>query len=269
MKIYLSMAIIGMMIGKNVWAQCVTTQDCSALGYTETSCPNGGVKCPFGDKWACYVATDISDIPEPNEPNVICDIGMLYFSDGTCSTNKQSGKKILGVVIYRKTDSQNGWIISPKSLNETAEWATKDGDVPNLPDYGELSDLNDVHNSCKNTDIITAYGDKTKYQAAWIAKNYNPTGTPVGKSWCLPSGGLLKSIRTSKQFNAIKKGLQKAGGDIGDTAYGTFYNFEYIWSSSGQGANSVWYLYTNELGEFYMGDVYIVNSNSVRAVMEI
>ncbi len=35
-------------------AQCVATQDCATLGYTETSC-NGekGVKCPFGNKWAC------------------------------------------------------------------------------------------------------------------------------------------------------------------------------------------------------------------------
>ena len=36
------------------FAQCVATQDCETLGYTETSC-NGGkdVKCPFGNKWAC------------------------------------------------------------------------------------------------------------------------------------------------------------------------------------------------------------------------
>ena len=36
------------------YAQCVATQDCEALGYTETSCNGGkGVKCPFGNKWAC------------------------------------------------------------------------------------------------------------------------------------------------------------------------------------------------------------------------
>ena len=35
-------------------AQCVATQDCETLGYTETSCNGGnGVKCPFGNKWAC------------------------------------------------------------------------------------------------------------------------------------------------------------------------------------------------------------------------
>ena len=36
------------------FAQCVATQDCATLGYTETSCNGGkGVKCPFGNLWAC------------------------------------------------------------------------------------------------------------------------------------------------------------------------------------------------------------------------
>ncbi len=40
-------------------AQCVATQDCATLGYTETSCNGGkGVKCPFGNKWACLGANE-------------------------------------------------------------------------------------------------------------------------------------------------------------------------------------------------------------------
>ncbi len=40
-------------------AQCVATQDCATLGYTETTC-NGskGVKCPFGNKWFCFTTKD-------------------------------------------------------------------------------------------------------------------------------------------------------------------------------------------------------------------
>ena len=34
-------------------AQCVTTQDCAALGYTDSACPGSGVKCPFGNSWYC------------------------------------------------------------------------------------------------------------------------------------------------------------------------------------------------------------------------
>ncbi len=42
-----------------VYAQCVATQDCETLGYTETSCNGGkGVKCPFGNKWACLASKE-------------------------------------------------------------------------------------------------------------------------------------------------------------------------------------------------------------------
>ncbi len=41
------------------FAQCVATQDCVTLGYTETTCNGGkGVKCPFGNKWACLGANE-------------------------------------------------------------------------------------------------------------------------------------------------------------------------------------------------------------------
>ena len=53
--LYLSTAIISVSLATsgNAWAQCVSTQDCATLGYTESSCPNGGIKCPFGSKWFC------------------------------------------------------------------------------------------------------------------------------------------------------------------------------------------------------------------------
>ena len=41
------------------FAQCVATQDCETLGYTETSCNGGkGVKCPFGNWWACLTSEE-------------------------------------------------------------------------------------------------------------------------------------------------------------------------------------------------------------------
>lgn len=46
---------IGMLLIPNVsFSQCVATTDCATLGYTKNSCPDGkGIKCPFGNKWAC------------------------------------------------------------------------------------------------------------------------------------------------------------------------------------------------------------------------
>ena len=55
--LYLTTAVIGVSmvtINTTSWAQCLASQDCAALGYTEASCSNGGVKCPFGNKWACF-----------------------------------------------------------------------------------------------------------------------------------------------------------------------------------------------------------------------
>ncbi len=56
-------------------AQCVTTQDCTALGYTETSCPDGGVKCPFGNKWFC-ASTEIT-------PEQCTELGFTQTCTGT------------------------------------------------------------------------------------------------------------------------------------------------------------------------------------------
>ncbi len=62
------------LIPQFVNAQCVATTDCATLGYTETSCPNGkGIKCPFGDKWAC-----------PSSKEETCaEYGFKYDCSGT------------------------------------------------------------------------------------------------------------------------------------------------------------------------------------------
>ena len=53
--LYLSTAVAGVIMATgNALGQCVVTQDCAAMGYTKSSCPDGnGVKCPFGNSWFC------------------------------------------------------------------------------------------------------------------------------------------------------------------------------------------------------------------------
>ena len=54
-KLFLLIGTSLSLIPSLTFAQCVATQDCATLGYTETSCSGGsGVKCPFGNKWACF-----------------------------------------------------------------------------------------------------------------------------------------------------------------------------------------------------------------------
>ncbi len=52
---------------------CTATPDCASLGYTEASCPNGGVKCPWGDKWFCATS----------ESEVCSKYGFKYTCTGT------------------------------------------------------------------------------------------------------------------------------------------------------------------------------------------
>lgn len=82
----------GLLYYGKVHAQCVATQDCAALGYTEASCPGGGVKCPFGNYWFCGEKKGVCQS---------CKAGMILNSDMTCSRAKTSGKTPIGVVVLQ------------------------------------------------------------------------------------------------------------------------------------------------------------------------
>ena len=264
-------------------AQCVATQDCATLGYTETSCSGGsGVKCPFGNKWACfksesefcneygftlscsgtnqtggwgkacngkytacncasgYIWNDSSQKCEYNY-QTNCVIGALYYSDGTCSDKLESSKTLLGVVIYEKSISENGWIIALKPILGI-EWGGWKTDITGLTNCATVSCLTDIQASCTNTNIITTYGnDSSTYSAAWAAKNYKEGG----KTWCLPSGGLLNTLRNSSNFAKVNAGINIAGGTIlGDVPSET----EYVWSSSEYNSTDAWSLYADMRG---------------------
>ena len=82
-KLFLFVSGSLFLISGLTFAQCVATQDCATLGYTESSCVDGsGVKCPFGNKWACFK----SDFEYEQQ---FCD---KYGFTQTCTgTNQTSG----------------------------------------------------------------------------------------------------------------------------------------------------------------------------------
>ena len=296
------------------FAQCVATQDCATLGYTETSCNGGkGVKCPFGNSWACL--TSDSEIEQQfcdkygfqytctgtgyangtgtacNGKYVVCTCasgyewkdgacqqkapdysgctaGALFYSDNTCSSNLVSGKTLLGVVIMEKTTSTSGWIITISPIQTGIMWGEYGTDIPELTNY--TSTPSDVQSSCTNTTTITNYGNSSTYPAAWAAKNYNPSGTPSGKSWCLPSGGLLNNaLNNQTNLDRINAGISTAGGTkIGNASGG----HEYVWSSSEYSSYDAWKFYANTSGSFYMtsylNKAYNARDLSVRPVLE-
>ena len=317
MKIkYLLMGTSLSLIPTIAFAQCVATQDCATLGYTETSCSGGsGVKCPFGNKWACFkseseICNDLgftlactgtnqtggggkdcngkynfcscSDGFTWNTTSLKCEydyktncvIGALYYSDGTCSLDKLSSKTVLGVVIYEKSVSQNGWIIAIEPILNVLMWGNY-LDISEIANCTSVSCLTDVQASCTNTDIITAYGNSSKYPAAWAAKNYKPTATPTGKSWCLPSGGLLNNINNSTNFAKVNAGIATAGGTVlgrVSAQRDTFH--EWVSSSSEYSSGEVWLFSATMNGYFSMdyynkGNQAIINDNytTVRPVL--
>ena len=299
--LYLSSAIVGVMIGGNTWAQCVSTQDCTALGYTETSCPNGGVKCPFGNKWICINSgitpeqctelgftqtctgtnqtggagkacngkynickcaanltwnTDTKSC-EANTAN--CVIGALYYSDGTCSQDKLSSKTLLGVVIYEKSANQNGWIMTVKPVKTGIAWGV----------YGTTTGITDkaVSASCTNTQKLVAKG--SRFAAANAANNYKPTGTPSGKSWCLPSHDLLNNLNNSVNFAKVNAGITTAGGT--KLGYGgqPSYSYEYVRSSSESSDDYAWGFGADTSGSFNMRNLYKYGSDSYYSVRPV
>ena len=305
------------LIPQTINAQCVATQDCATLGYTETSCSGGsGVKCPFGNKWACFkseseiknqLCTELgftlsctgtnqtggtgkacngkynickcaanltwnADTKSCEANTANCVIGALYYADGTCSNDYISSKKLLGIVIYEKSASQNGWVMTHKPVATDIDWSTEYVDISGVLTTTSESGLTDIQASCTNTDKITAQGNSFKYPAAWAAKNYKEGG----KSWCLPSGGLLKkaldNLVNFTKFNAAILEIQSKAGTSAATILGNVYNGgELVWSSSEYSSYDAWSFYVLTSGSFYMYNFtknYNGDRSSVRPVME-
>ncbi len=304
------------LIPQTINAQCVATQDCATLGYTETSCSGGsGVKCPFGNKWACFkseseiknqLCTELgftqtctgtnqtggagkacngkynickcatnftwnTDTKSCEANTANCVIGALYYSDGTCSNDYISSKKLLGIVIYKKSASQNGWVMTHKPVATGIAWGGYGTDISGLPNYTSESSLTDIQASCTNTDKITAQGNSSAYPAAWAAKNYKEGG----KTWCLPSGGLLKNALNNSanltKFNAAILEIQSKAGTSAATILGNVSGgYEDVWSSSEYSSGYAWRFYARTSGSFGMDYSSKGNSNlnySVRPVL--
>ncbi len=223
-------------VSENALAQCVATTDCATLGYTESSCPDGGVKCPFGDKWACLSESsggggDDADKPGSVNNDTDCTYGSIYYNDGVCYPEAIAGRVPIGVVVY--VDQFNGekWIMS---LDELLNYRWADGreetvDIVGLDNYqSEMLAVVDVK-SCDNTQILSDLG-AGKYPAAEAARNYVPAGgeNTAGK-WCLPAAGIWNQVNIHRA--EIDEAIQKARGTLFSGIY---------WSSSEYSEYTAW-----------------------------
>ena len=212
------------------YAQCAVT-DCQQLGYTSLKSCDGGLKCPFGEYWACPKVEEKAVLGQCTGYAKNCKIGDILNSDGTCSTDKVSGKTPLGVVVAIKDNC--GYAMTAGSI-AYVEWSIK---VAYTGAY--LSSDSDLaikdFDASGNTQKIIQAGGSSIYPAAWAAVNYAPSAAPVTKGkWVLPSAGMLNSLYTN--MNLINNTISKLGG-IPVEGFDAF-----IWSSSETSDYHAWRL---------------------------
>lgn len=127
---------------------CTATPKCSDLGYTQTSCENGGIRCPF-DSTKMFCVND-SAVADFKFENTISQYQVVY-SDGTSSSSWFTSKDPIGIVTYvHPNGNRNHGIVmsleqftaqtQAKAIKMCADFTTK-GTHPgdwHLPDIGEL-----------------------------------------------------------------------------------------------------------------------------------
>ena len=258
MKKYLiiTTALTTICFAPEIMAQCTENTDCASLGYTETSCPDGGLKCPLGNYWYCPAEAEWGKC---NGYAKNCNIGDILYSDGTCASTVVSNKTPIAVIVYKSTDGNCAQAMALKSIGNYM-WGEYGTDISTLQNFSSASAASKDLASCENTAKIIAAGNKSTYPAAWAAHEYRTDGTAPG-DWCLPAAGIMTSIKNN--MSAINAGFVLAGGDQLGTS-------SYLWSSSEYGSDYAW---SSNFGRAYGLDSSYYrgksNSTELRPVLEL
>ena len=163
-----------------------------------------------------------------------CNIGDIVYSDGTCSPQKVSGKTPIAVVVYKSPD---GNCAQAMTLNSIGNYNWKESSERyidlSLKNFTSTQTASTDFQSCTNTVIITAAGDKSQYPAAWATKEYSTEGTKAG-DWCLPAAGIMTSIKNNIDL-INSKYIQITGRTINKDTYlwtSSEYSNYYAWASN-------------------------------------
>ncbi len=244
---------------QSVAAQCAET-DCLKLGYTSLQKCDGGLKCPFGEYWACPKAEEKAVLGACTGYAKNCKIGDILNSDGTCTTDKINGKNPIGVVAYIGDDNC-GWAIAREDLGKY-QWSIYQKSVPGVKNTTYSQTAAKDYNSCGNTREIINDGDESVYPAAWATVNYAPSSAPETKGkWCLPSEGILNEIYI-KQLSTIDMLMAKIGGA---NMVGGVYGF---WSSTEYSKEEAWVSCLNGACSHNDHGFKLTDSYNVRPVIE-
>ena len=264
-KILLASAGVMVISAGMAYAACIPTPSCASLGYESSSSCEGGIKCPFGNAWNCTLVNKITEIEKiiqeggssGSKDTSNCKIGSIFYSDWTCSTSLDSSKTPIAVVVYTSGEG-HGQAMALKSIGNY-KWGGYGTDIPGLNNFSSDSSASTDLQSCSNTVLIMAAGDKSIYPAAWAAHEYKTIGTNAG-DWCLPAAGIMTSIKNN--MSAINAGFVLTGGDQLGTS-------SYLWSSSEYDGYVAWTSNFSHDQGLYYDDRNLKNySNEVRPVLE-
>ena len=260
------LASVGIIISTGTtYAACIPTPSCASLGYESSSSCEGGIKCPFGNAWNCTVINKVNEIEKiiqeggtsGGKDTSNCKIGSIFYSDWTCSTSLDSSKTPIAVVVYTSGEG-HGQAMALKSIGNY-KWGGYGTDIPGLNNFSSDSSASTDLQSCSNTVLIMAAGDKSIYPAAWAAHEYKTIGTNAG-DWCLPAAGIMTSIKNN--MSAINAGFVLTGGDQLGTS-------SYLWSSSEYDGYVAWTSnFSHDQGLYYDDRSLKNGSSEVRPVLE-
>ena len=270
--------VIGLMIGLvpvSVFGECVPVPDCASIGYTETSCDGGSVKCPFDTTKLKCIPCDSSfrytcsgdNIKNPlgdtcnnkytaceciagatfTNGKCICDtscntIGNIYYSDGSCSSCNITDKTPVGIIAYK--DNNKHLIISLDTsikMTWSAEQTDTNGNI--IITYNtDLSELNNFSNSDLALQDFSGF-DNTQI----IVEAYGENATGVAAVYCYnyaPAG--LESSKgkwylpaTGELYDVVfnnKEYINNALSALGINALNT----DIHWSSSEYSYGNTW-----------------------------
>jgi len=256
MTIMMWIFVSSLIMTNMAYAECTPTPDCASIGYTETSCETASLKCPFDTSKLKCLPCDSSFKYDCNGDNMTgsvgsacngkyascecgsgyiwrgntceekpnCTVGMIYYSDKSCSSNYDSSKTAIGIVV-----KDNELVLSQKK-SSTMYWSNAYTDT-SLTNYTSSTDAKTDFNGKSNTAVIVAAhpSETASNNAAIYCNTYTTAGTSAG-DWYLPAAGEVYDYIYSN-YSAVKAGWDKVGTTISDS---------YFWSSSEYDTISAW-----------------------------
>ena len=144
---------------------CTATPDCKSLGYTETSCPDGGgVKCPWN--------TSLMYCPQCKQKDICqsCYVGWILNSDMTCSQNKTSGETPIGVVANQTitmvgtTIKCQGVAVALSDLSGKMTWSNANSNISNYSAGGMTGWRLPIKD-----ELLAVYGNKSAVSSGLTA----------------------------------------------------------------------------------------------------